>query len=76
MKKSEFMSVIAAASHGIDVSVKMPDLPELEHIINGQANVEKKGEYYDRAYDDDMCLRVNPSIRPSRLWISTPCAKV
>lgn len=57
------MSVIATASHGIDVSVEMPDLPDVEHIINTQANVAVKAAYYDKAYDDDMCLRNNPSIK-------------
>lgn len=46
----------------ITIGVKMPDLPELEQIINPRANWESKKAYYERAYNDDLKLNANPII--------------
>lgn len=45
------------------VSVSVPECPEPEVINNPRANFESKRAYYDRAYDDNLILKVNPDIR-------------
>jgi hypothetical protein len=41
----------------IGVVVEMNGFPSPELIINSRANFEKKLEYYNNAYDDDLVLK-------------------
>jgi len=54
--KKKFESYIQKEVSKVRVFVKMPDLPEFEEIHNPRENLEKKLEYYLRAYDDNMEL--------------------
>lgn len=66
MKKSEFMKYLDKAirnGYGIQVCIRMPDLPEVEKIYNPPANVEIKKAYYDKTYNDDMEMIAVPSIK-------------
>lgn len=45
------------------VQVKMDGFDDKEIIVNPKANFQKKLDYYDKAYDDDLKLKANPSIQ-------------
>ena len=54
--KRKFEAYIEDEVTKVRVFVKMPDLPELEEIHNPLKNLEKKLEYYLKAYNDNMEL--------------------
>ena len=68
MIKSEFIQMYkdgwgdVHAPTMLVVAVVLPD-SKVELIINSQGNLEEKFNYYLEAYDDGMCLKVNPKIR-------------
>lgn len=43
--------------------VKMPDLNSFEEIRNPSDNFEAKKAYYQKAYDENMCLKSFPAIQ-------------
>jgi hypothetical protein len=45
------------------VEVKMEGFEGRELITNPRENFQKKLEYYDRAYDEDLKLKANPGIQ-------------
>lgn len=45
------------------VCVDAPNLNEWEYIVNSISNYESKWEYYNNAYDDDLCLKANKNIK-------------
>lgn len=45
------------------ITVRTPDTVSDELIINLECNIDKKIEYYEKAYDDDLKLINNPNIR-------------
>lgn len=47
----------------VTVSIKLPDCPVDEHIINSRANFEAKAAYYNKTYDDDLYMKAVPAIR-------------
>lgn len=62
MTKVEFMKmydeiVEARNETAIVVAVQMPNLKSVEMIINPRENFEVKRAYYDKAYDENMCLK-------------------
>lgn len=68
MTKVEFMKmydeiVEAKNETAIVVAVQMPDLNSVEMIVNPRENFEVKRAYYDKAYDDNMCLRAFNQIK-------------
>jgi glutaredoxin-related protein len=60
MTKQEFVEKFQEAIDGeydyIEVTIKMPNLPEFERISNPKANFEKKLEYYKISYNEEMKL--------------------
>lgn len=45
------------------ITIRTLDTTSDELIINFESNVDKKLEYYEKAYDDDLRLINNPDIR-------------
>jgi len=54
--KERFERYIQNKAIKVRVFVTMPDLPRLEEIRNPLENLEKKLEYYLKAYNDNMEL--------------------
>lgn len=66
MHKMEFFEIIEAAlahKKGIEVSIRLPNLPVHEVIYNAAENVPMKAMYYADAYDDSMRLINNKEVR-------------
>lgn len=66
-KKAKLVEVFAEAiAHGhkyVGVKISMPNCPEPEVIINPNANLDSKLDYYLRSYNEDLCLNTFTSIR-------------
>lgn len=65
-----FQSGIDGGYTEVSVYISMPDLPDLEVIVNTRANFEKKLEYYNRAYNDDCELITFPAIHICNIVMS------
>lgn len=67
MTKKEMFNIIfnKALDKGIGllVEIEVPNMVENEIIINPPKNIKAKVEYYNRAYNDNMCLRTNNDIK-------------
>ena len=64
--KQDFLDTLSFAKEhniGVLVNISIPDLPDLETIIVTNRNIPKKSEYYNSAYNDNMCLISNPRIQ-------------
>lgn len=44
------------------IDVSLPDCPEPETIVNPKLNFPSKAKYYEKAYDDNLCLIAFPAI--------------
>lgn len=47
----------------IGILIQLPDCRRPEVIINPAINFEKKWEYYDGAYNNELELRFNPKVK-------------
>lgn len=45
------------------ITVRTPDSISDELIINLECNIDKKLEYYNEAYDDNLKLKTNPDVK-------------
>jgi len=68
MTKKEFVEDFELAMNEefatvVRVGREMPDLSELEYVVNTEENYEAKLEYYKKAYDDNMCLKAFNKIK-------------
>jgi hypothetical protein len=66
--KTAMMNIFSSAlqkdnANFIYVQVKMDDFDGKELIINPRENIQKKMEYYDRAYSENLCLKNNTDIQ-------------
>lgn len=63
-KKEQFKKFVEKIQSGrsLVVYISMPDLSKPEMIINQYENIDKKLEYYLKAYNDDLKLISFPSI--------------
>ena len=50
-------------SRGIEILIEMPDLPSCEIICNPYENLDKKLEYYLKAYNDNLTLKTFDKIK-------------
>ncbi len=48
---------------GIEILIEMPDLPSCEIISNPYENLDKKLEYYLKAYNDNLTLKTFDKIK-------------
>ena len=48
---------------GIEILIEMPDLPSCEIICNPYENLDKKLEYYLKAYNDNLTLKTFDKIK-------------
>ena len=63
-KKEQFKKFVEKIQSGrsLVVYISMPDLSKPEMIINQYENIDKRLEYYLKAYNDDLKLTSFPSI--------------
>lgn len=54
------------------IEVKVGDQVNPEYITNSWHNLSNKSEYYANAYDDQLCLKANPTIRISDFYCGLP----
>jgi hypothetical protein len=47
----------------IGVAVRIPNIEGVEVIINTTLNFEEKWNYYQKAYDENLKLKLNPDIQ-------------
>ena len=50
-------------NRGIEILIEMPDLPSCEIICNPYENLDKKLEYYLKAYNQDLTLKTFDKIK-------------
>ena len=50
-------------NRGIEILIEMPDLPNCEIICNPYENLDKKLEYYLKAYNEDLTLKTFNKIK-------------
>ena len=50
-------------NRGIGILIEMPDLPSCEIICNPYENLDKKLEYYLKAYNEDLTLKTFNKIK-------------
>ena len=48
---------------GIEILIEMPELPHCEIICNPYENLDKKLEYYLKAYNEDLTLKTFNKIK-------------
>ena len=50
-------------SRGIEILIEMPDLPSCEVICNPYENLDKKLDYYLKAYNENLTLKTFDKIK-------------
>ena len=50
-------------NRGIEILIEMPELPHCEIICNTYENLDKKLEYYLKAYNEDLTLKTFNKIK-------------
>lgn len=72
MNKSDFIYAMKQAIHHempyVAVVVSVPNCTSPEIIVNPLENVPDKTIYYANAYDENMRLKANPSIRITSVY--------
>ena len=59
----EFMKESKMLNKSVSIFVSSPDLEDYECISNTPRNIDAKIAYYDKAYNDDLTLKSNNSIK-------------
>lgn len=59
----DYMSALLQEDMYLTLVIHNPEMPRAEKILNPSQNLEFKMSYIERAYNDDLELISNPSIK-------------